>query len=41
MSCFLGATLAKKKGDEVAPHAIKILMNSCYGVLGTPSVPLL
>jgi DNA polymerase-2 len=29
--------LAKKNGDEVASHAIKILMNSCYGVLGTPA----
>ena len=28
---------AKKNGDEVASHAIKILMNSCYGVLGTPA----
>jgi len=26
---------AKKAGDEVASHAIKILMNSFYGVLGT------
>jgi len=26
---------AKKSGDEVASHAIKILMNSFYGVLGT------
>src|SRR6185437_9588201 len=26
---------AKKIGDEVAAHAIKILMNSFYGVLGT------
>jgi DNA polymerase-2 len=24
-------------GDRVASHAIKILMNSCYGVLGTPA----
>ena len=29
--------VAKKNGDEVASHAIKILMNSCYGVLGTPA----
>lgn len=29
--------VAKKHGDEVASHAIKILMNSCYGVLGTPA----
>lgn len=29
--------VAKKTGDEVAAHAIKILMNSCYGVLGTPA----
>jgi DNA polymerase-2 len=29
--------LARKNGDEVAAHAIKILMNSCYGVLGTPA----
>ena len=28
---------AKKAGDEVAGHAIKILMNSFYGVLGTPA----
>jgi DNA polymerase-2 len=28
---------AKKTGDEVASHAIKILMNSFYGVLGTPA----
>jgi DNA polymerase-2 len=28
---------AKKKGDSVASHAIKILMNSFYGVLGTPA----
>jgi DNA polymerase-2 len=26
---------ARKSGDEVASHAIKILMNSFYGVLGT------
>jgi DNA polymerase-2 len=26
---------AKRRGDEVAAHAIKILMNSFYGVLGT------
>jgi DNA polymerase II len=26
---------AKKSGDDVAAHAIKILMNSFYGVLGT------
>lgn len=26
---------AKAQGDEVASQAIKILMNSCYGVLGT------
>src|SRR5687767_12525070 len=29
--------VAKKNGDDVASHAIKILMNSCYGVLGTPA----
>ncbi|MBL8266656.1 DNA polymerase II [Steroidobacter sp.] len=29
--------VAKKNGDETASHAIKILMNSCYGVLGTPA----
>ena len=29
--------VARKNGDEVASHAIKILMNSCYGVLGTPA----
>jgi DNA polymerase-2 len=28
---------AKKAGDETAAHAIKILMNSFYGVLGTPA----
>ena len=28
---------AKQAGDEVASHAIKILMNSFYGVLGTPA----
>ena len=28
---------AKQRGDNVAAHAIKILMNSFYGVLGTPA----
>jgi DNA polymerase-2 len=28
---------AKQQGDRVAAHAIKILMNSFYGVLGTPA----
>ncbi len=28
---------AKKAGDQVAANAIKILMNSFYGVLGTPA----
>jgi len=28
---------ARQVGDEVASHAIKILMNSFYGVLGTPA----
>ena len=28
---------ARSDGDEVAAHAIKILMNSFYGVLGTPA----
>jgi DNA polymerase II len=28
---------ARRAGDEVKSHAIKILMNSFYGVLGTPS----
>jgi len=28
---------AKRAGDSVAGHAIKILMNSFYGVLGTPA----
>ncbi len=28
---------ARKRHDEVASHAIKILMNSFYGVLGTPA----
>jgi DNA polymerase-2 len=28
---------ARKAGDKVAAHAIKILMNSFYGVLGTPA----
>jgi DNA polymerase II len=29
--------VAKRAGDNVAGHAIKILMNSMYGVLGTPA----
>jgi DNA polymerase-2 len=29
--------LARHRGDAVAAHAIKILMNSFYGVLGTPA----
>ena len=28
---------AKRNGDAIASHAIKILMNSFYGVLGTPA----
>lgn len=28
---------AKRTGDDVKANAIKILMNSCYGVLGTPA----
>jgi DNA polymerase-2 len=28
---------ARRAGDSVKSHAIKILMNSCYGVLGTPA----
>lgn len=28
---------AQARGDAVASNAIKILMNSCYGVLGTPA----
>ncbi len=28
---------ARRAGDTVKSHAIKILMNSCYGVLGTPA----
>ena len=28
---------ARAEGDQVASHAIKILMNSFYGVLGTPA----
>jgi DNA polymerase-2 len=28
---------AKRDGDAIASHAIKILMNSFYGVLGTPA----
>lgn len=28
---------ARQAGDATASHAIKILMNSCYGVLGTPA----
>lgn len=28
---------AIERGDKVASNAIKILMNSCYGVLGTPA----
>jgi len=34
---FPGREAAKRAGDEVAAHAIKILMNSFYGVLGTPA----
>ena len=34
---FLRREAARKAGDEVASHAIKILMNSFYGVLGTPA----
>ena len=30
-------TAAKASGDQVTSHAIKILMNSFYGVLGTPA----
>ena len=30
-------TEARRAGDEVKSHAIKILMNSFYGVLGTPA----
>ena len=29
--------LANERGDKIASHAIKILMNSFYGVLGTPA----
>lgn len=29
--------LAEANGDKIASHAIKILMNSFYGVLGTPA----
>src|SRR5262249_48641699 len=29
--------LAKQNRDDIASHAIKILMNSFYGVLGTPA----
>jgi DNA polymerase-2 len=28
---------ALRAGDKIRAHAIKILMNSCYGVLGTPA----
>ncbi|MFO0572917.1 MAG: DNA polymerase II [Polyangia bacterium] len=28
---------AKRRGDTIASHAIKILMNSLYGVFGTPA----
>ena len=28
---------ARKAGDAIASQAIKILMNSCYGVLATPA----
>ena len=28
---------AKRRGDAIGSHAIKILMNSCYGVLATPA----
>jgi hypothetical protein len=31
---------AKRNGDAIASHAIKILMNSFYGVLGTPACRL-
>jgi len=34
---FPGREAAKRAHDEVAAHAIKILMNSFYGVLGTPA----
>jgi DNA polymerase II len=30
-------SLANARGDKIAGHAIKILMNSFYGVLGTPA----
>jgi DNA polymerase-2 len=28
---------AKRRGDGITAHALKILMNSCYGVLATPA----
>ena len=34
---FPQRTQAKAEGDEIASQAIKILMNSFYGVLGTPA----
>jgi DNA polymerase-2 len=33
---FANREAAKERGDQVASYAIKILMNSFYGVLGTP-----
>ena len=41
MSSFRGARRPGSSGDDVASHAIKILMNSFYGVLGHLGVPLL
>ena len=37
MICFHGGEAAQAAGDAVASNAIKILMNSFYGVLGTPA----
>ena len=38
LACLRRADLAaKRRGDAVASQAIKILMNSFYGVLGTPA----
>ena len=34
---FAAREARKRAGDETASHAIKILMNSFYGVLGTPA----
>ena len=40
-SCSPGARPPGPRDDPVASQAIKILMNSFYGVLGTPRLPVL